>query len=377
MRIITIKNGNLISPVNGYHGDKKDILIRDGKISKIADHIETRGVEIDALGCMVTPGFIDIHTHCYPRAFLGMEPDTLGIARGATTILDAGSTGPDTYEDFRKQWISKSHTKVYTLLNLSRKGLMERQELDCLDKIDVDGAERLAEKYPDNIVGFKTRASASVVGDMGLLPIRLAAETAHRIGRPLMVHVGNQPPMLSEVLELMDENDIITHAYHGKPGGILTPDGHIIEAALRARNRGVKFDIGHGSASFSFQVYKQAVSEDFDCDMISTDLHIENYNGPVHNLPAVVSKLIHCGEKLEDAIAKCTSVPALHFGVQEVGQLTEGMLSDINIMSFIPCCEKVEDAMGNKLQLRHKLMLKKTIYSKGRESGVFEHIIEG
>ncbi len=43
----------------------------------------------------MTPGFIDIHTHCYPKAFLGLDPDVLGLERGATAILDAGSSGAD------------------------------------------------------------------------------------------------------------------------------------------------------------------------------------------------------------------------------------------------------------------------------------------
>ena len=82
MREFIIRQGKLISPVNGYHGEVKDILVRDGKIEKIADRIEYEGEQIDAEGCIVTPGFIDIHTHCYPKAFLGLEPDVLGIQRG-------------------------------------------------------------------------------------------------------------------------------------------------------------------------------------------------------------------------------------------------------------------------------------------------------
>jgi dihydroorotase len=40
---------------------------------------------------------------------------------------------------------------------------------------------------------------------------------------PLMVHIGNNPPNLDEIAELLSSGDIITHCYNGKPNRILTP----------------------------------------------------------------------------------------------------------------------------------------------------------
>ncbi len=375
MKTLTIKRGMLVSPVNGYYKTVKDILIRDGKIFAIEDSIEPEGQVIDADGCVVAPGFIDIHTHCFPDTFLGMSPDILGIQKGSTTILDAGSSGADNYEVFREKYIHQCKTKVFTLLNLSSEGLIHGHELDDMVKINVEKAKKVVSKYPENIVGLKARASASVVGNMGLSPIALAAKTAHELKKPLMVHVGNYPPALTEVLELLDKNDIITHAYHGKPGGILTEENHIIEEAEMARKRGVKFDIGHGSASFSYRVYKQALKENFDCDMISSDLHMENYEGPVFNMAAVVSKLVNCGESLENAISKSTYVPAAHFGLNGLGELAVGKIADINVMALKSCNEEIQDSVGEKLILDNKLQFIKTIYSRGNESEIFEHTI--
>lgn len=194
MNRMTIKGGRLISPVNGWHGQIADIRIADGRIEAIGPDLEAQGQVVDAGGCIVTPGFIDIHTHCYPKAFLGMEPDVLGLERGATTILDAGSSGADNYEDFRANVIEKSKTKVFTLLNLSKEGLIRGKELSDLSKIDLDVVRTITARYSDNIVGLKARASASVVGEMGLEPIAIAARTAHELGLPLMIHVGNYPP---------------------------------------------------------------------------------------------------------------------------------------------------------------------------------------
>lgn len=372
MKAFVVKNGSLVSPVNGLCRTRKDILVKDGKIAAIEDSIERDLPVIDASGCIVTPGLIDIHTHCYPKAFLGLEPDVLGIQRGTTTILDAGSSGCDNYEDFRSSYINKSKTKVFTLLNVSKEGLIRGHELDSMDKIDEDGLKMMLEKYGDNIVGLKARASASVVGDMGLAPIKEAARIAKETGKPLMVHVGNYPPALSEVLKLLGKNDIVTHAYHGKKGGILDDSGEIIPEAVNARERGVLFDIGHGVASFSLRVFEKALAKGFKNDMISTDLHVENYEGPVYNLAAVVSKVIGCGVALEDAIHECTYVPAQHYGLEGLGELREGCTADINIMELKSCEEEVVDSIGDTLLLKEKLVLNKTIYSRGDESEVFE-----
>ena len=376
MNSLLIKNGKVISPVNGYRGEVLDILIKDGRIAQIGSVSEECEQVLDASGCLVTPGFIDIHTHCYPDTFLGLDPDVLGIQRGATTILDAGSSGADNYEDFRKRYIDTADTKVFTLLNLSKEGLIRGHELDSPEKVDITALKEVVERYCDNIVGLKARASASVVGEMGLAPIALAAKVAKETGKPLTVHVGNYPPALTEVLGLLEKDDIVTHAYHGKKGGILTEEGHIIPEAIEARARGVLFDVGHGVASFSFKVFQKALAEGFDCDMISTDLHQENYNGPVYNLAAVASKLVNCKETLQDAITKCTSVPAQHYGLKHLGELREGAIADVNIMEWKICQKTVSDSIGDTIQLEHELVLKNTVYSRGKNSEIFRHNIE-
>lgn len=375
MKQILIKNGLLLSPVNGYDQSRKDILIENGRIKQIGDHLTSDGMVVDAEGCLVTPGLIDIHVHCFPHASLSLTPDMLGIQRGATTIVDAGSSGALTYEAFHHEYILNSRTKVFALLNVSSKGLAEKHELNDMKKIDETAIRQMIADYPDHIVGLKARASASVVGDLKTQPIQKAAQIAHKVGLPLMVHVGNYPPALGEVLDLLQHNDIVTHAFHGKDGGILNDESRIIPQAIEARKRGVKFDVGHGEASFSFQVYKQAMKEDFDCDFISSDLHVGNYQGPVYNLAAVLSKVINCGESLADAITKVTSAPAQLFKLKDLGELREGAIGDVSIMQLTTSTKKVVDAVNEELQLTQELMLQYTIYSRVGQSEVYKHDI--
>lgn len=373
MDSLTIKNGMLLSPANGFDGEKGDVLLRDGKIAEVGGCIEPQGEVIDATGCYVTPGFIDIHTHCYPAVPLGIDPDVLGIQRGTTTILDAGSAGADNFMDFYEGTIKHAKTKVFSMLNIAAEGLIRGHELNDMAKIDVDACKACVNAHRDVIVGLKARASASVVGDLGIKPIALAAKTAHELGVPLMVHVGNYPPALGDVINVLNHGDIITHTFHGKPGGVLNADGTPIEQAVRGRARGVRFDVGHGVESFAFETYKRALAAGFDCDSISTDLHVENYQGPVFDLATTVTKLIACGEPLADAITKVTSVPALFFGLDGLGQLAPGMTGDINIFRYDDVDVTLQDATCATVEVRHHVNVRKTIWSRGSQTHILEH----
>ena len=60
-----IRNGNVVLETGV---EKKDILVENGKITKIADNIPANGeTEIDASGLHVFPGLIDMHVHLRHR----------------------------------------------------------------------------------------------------------------------------------------------------------------------------------------------------------------------------------------------------------------------------------------------------------------------
>ena len=91
MEIILIKNGRVVDPAN-YIDGKKDILIEDGKIKKVADFIvedEDTNV-IDADEKVVMPGFIDLHVHLREPGFEYKETIETGskaAARGGVTSI--------------------------------------------------------------------------------------------------------------------------------------------------------------------------------------------------------------------------------------------------------------------------------------------------
>ncbi len=54
----------LIKGAKPYGGDPADILIKDGRIAAIGEHLSTTSAEvIDAAGLIALPGLVDLHTH--------------------------------------------------------------------------------------------------------------------------------------------------------------------------------------------------------------------------------------------------------------------------------------------------------------------------
>ena len=347
---LLLTGGQLLDKSEGYLMAKKDVLLGGGRIEKIADRIPPEpGVRVmDLGGKIVAPGFIDIHAHVFPGSGLGIEPDGIGVEKGVTTICDAGTAGPENIGEFIEKYIKTSRTRLFSEMHFSRKGLFIKPEADDPAKYDIDLAERAYYEHKEYIVAIKARASNSTVGKMGIIPIREAKKLASRIGVPLYVHIGNPPPAIQEVLAVMEKGDMITHSFHGKINGLLE-DGRIRPETQAARDRGVLFDVGHGVASFNFNTAKAAFSQGFLPDVISTDLHAENVNGPVYSLPVTMDKMLALGIPLADCVEKVTAAPAAIFSMEGLGRLREGYLGDITVFHLEEGEYEYSDADGNRL----------------------------
>ncbi len=314
---LLIKNGTLIDPRAGIHACK-DVGFVNSSVSAVSDEIpasEAREV-LDASGCLVTPGLIDLHVHVfYGVSHFGIEPDATCLARGATTVVDAGSAGADTFPGFRKYVIDVSETRILAQLNISSQGMLTREigELENPDYADVGKACRMIELHRDVILGVKVRLTReSIVGARaGMLPLQKARETADAAGLPLMVHPQDAwCESIDDILAVMGERDILTHCFHDMACGILDENGRIRDAVHAAIERGVIFDVGHGAGSFSWDVVENAMVQGVEPTTISSDLHTYNVGGPVYDLVNVVNKFLHLGLSLDAALAKVTSVPA-------------------------------------------------------------------
>lgn len=314
-----------------------DIAIKDGKIAALGN-IDAEATKIVSLSgsYYVSAGWIDLHVHCYPKSpIYHDEPDSVGIATGVTTVIDAGSTGADDVDTFY-QLTRQCATDVYALLNISRVGLIAQNELADMANIDGDAFTAAVKRHPDFIVGLKARMSSSVVGDNGITPLVKAKQFQQANGDlPLMVHIGNNPPNLDEIADLLTSGDIITHCYNGKPNRILTPAGELRASVSGALKRGVKLDVGHGSASLSFAVAKQAIGMGILPNTISSDIYCRNrIDGPVYSLARVMAKFLALGMTLEQVIACVTSRAADAVRLTRKGQLAVGFDADLTFFTL-------------------------------------------
>jgi dihydroorotase len=391
---LVISGGLVVDPDAGDDAPQaRDVAVRDGRIAAIVapGTADARSRQVlDARGLLVTPGLIDLHTHVYAgRTGLGVRADAVGVEQAVTTVVDAGSAGSDCHPHFAEAVVTPAATRVLSWLNISRHGLtLGTRELAGDD--DIHPAAVAATILGDRrtIRGIKVRMSRSVVGGNGLEPLRrakrVAAEVGAAVGRrlPVMVHVGNEPPALGDVLDLLGPGDIVTHAFHGKPGGLFggpagaardtTPAGATpaggqaapgapggadraepiargepIAQARAALRRGVRFDVGHGSASFAFRTLERALAAGIRPHTVSTDIHRRNLEGPVYGPATTMTKLLAVGLTLPETVRAATSAPAESLGLAgELGPLRSGAVADLSLLRLVPGAVLLRDAEG-------------------------------
>ena len=82
MRML-IKNGRVIDPASNTD-DIRDILVEDGVIAEVAKDIDKAAdTVIDAKGCMVMPGLVDLHVHFREPGFEHKETIRTGARAAA------------------------------------------------------------------------------------------------------------------------------------------------------------------------------------------------------------------------------------------------------------------------------------------------------
>jgi len=118
---LLIRNGTIIDGT-GLPGFKGDLAVRDGRIERIGRVEGSAAREIDAEGKIVTPGFIDVHTHYDVQ--LDWDPiASPSMQHGVTTVL-TGNCGFTLYpakpEDV--DWLAGMLTRVE---GMSREAMAE------------------------------------------------------------------------------------------------------------------------------------------------------------------------------------------------------------------------------------------------------------
>lgn len=317
--------------------EQKDISISDGFYQETDYKKNQKTIVME--GCYLVPGLIDMHTHVFTgKTTLGIDADRVGIRQGVTVVVDAGSTGIRDFSEFQKKIIEPSETEVKFFLNIARQGLCDgvSELADASDLMTLEELLNFKKSKGKDLVGLKVRMSASVVKECGLKPLIHARKLADKAALPIMVHIGNGPPDLSDILELLQKGDIVTHCFHGKKGGLCDSK----KAFLQAVERGVHFDAGHGTASFSYQAMQQVLAMQDINYSISTDIYISNFEQPVGSLMQTMTKFLHAGVPLEQIIDKVTDLPRTVLGLP-LERIWPGETANGTIFRVVPNDKKL------------------------------------
>ena len=92
---ILIRNGRVVDPSQGIDA-KLDVLIEDGVVSRIDKKLTSSAEVLDATGFIVTPGFIDLHTHLREPGHEHKETIATGTRAAASTGTIAMMLPPGT-----------------------------------------------------------------------------------------------------------------------------------------------------------------------------------------------------------------------------------------------------------------------------------------
>jgi dihydroorotase len=332
-----------------------EVCICDGRFVS-PNQLPKEALQLDARGLMVVPGLIDMHAHVFDGVTIGISPDEHFLAKGVTTVCDAGSAGANTYAAFEKFIIGGSRCRVKAFLHVSCVGLAvmnesaaDMGELEEFRFIRGDAALQTIRQRPAHIVGVKIRTSEFLAHSVdkeraGLWAARFVAD---RTQLPLMIHYPGSGMPEGEILERLRPRDILTHIYHPWAWGPLDRRGRLMPLYREAKELGVVFDLGHGRGAFSFESAERCMDQGLFPDTISTDLYTMNVNGPVYDTLTTMDKMLTLGIPLEDVLRATTSRPAEVIGCSDqIGRIAPGLCADVTLLRFEDGPSELHDVLG-------------------------------
>jgi dihydroorotase len=371
---IVIKGGHVIDPKNNIDG-LMDIAVNDGKIVEVSKYIDPKlGVQVvNAKGLYVTPGLIDIHSHNYWGTQLtqqymngpsALPPDGFTFRNGVTTIVDAGSPGWETFDDYKKQTIDRSQTRVLVFLNIVGQGMRGGKFESDTTNMNSRSAADVALANKNDIVGFKVAHYSRP----DWIPVDRAVEAGRLAGNiPVMVDFGSATPNLS-IEELFMKHfrpgDIFTHCFgqlKGREFIVDTLTKKIKPFIWEAQKRGIVFDVGYGGISFAYTQAIPAIKQGFYPNTISTDIHVGSYNAAMKDMLTTMSKFMAMGMDFKSVILASTWNPAKSIKREELGNLSIGSAADIAIINIRQGKFGLFDYTGRKLETVRKLECEMTV----------------
>ncbi len=365
---LLLQGGHVIDPRNGVDA-VSDVAIRGDRIAAVAARIDGSSAKqvIDVSGLYVTPGLVDIHVHAFVSFAPGtvyegsscVTPDHACFRAGVTTVVDAGTTGWRSFPDFRRRMIDASKVRILAMLNIVGMGMINNEVEQNPKDMDPEKTAAMAGQHPDVVVGIKSAHWREPT----FTSVEKAVEAGRLADLPVMVDFGSflpERPYQKMVLEILRPGDMSTHFYR-VPAPLLDENEKKLPYLDAARERGVKFDVGHGGGSFFFKQAEPLVAQGFWPDSISTDLHEGSINGAMIDMLNVMSKFLAMGVPLAEVVRQSTTNPATQVKRAELGQIAVGAEADVAVLRLEEGRFGFVDVRGGRIEGTRRLGCEMTV----------------
>ena len=247
---ILIKNGRVIDPDTRKDG-RYDILIEEDKIVKVDQEIKEEAEEvIDAEGCYVMPGLIDLHVHLRDPGQTYKETVETGAAAAAhggfTTVLAMPNTKPVTDDILNIRYVHNK-AKAMAPIHVLQAGAITKgqkgKELADIESMVAEGAPAISED------------GKSV---MDSLLCKEAMKIAAECGVPVMAHCEDIDLVDGGVAN--DDESIRKQGLRGISNAV--EDIIAVRDVMLAGETGAHLHLCHCSTYGSVEIVKQAKKQD-------------------------------------------------------------------------------------------------------------------
>lgn len=243
---LLIKNGRVINPATKQDG-VADVLVKDGKIAKIMPDIrETADQTVDAEGCFVMPGFIDLHVHLRDPGFEQKETVGSGAAAAAhggyTTIVAMPNTKPVVDHADVVNYVHNK-AKSMTKINVLQAGAITKK-MEGLQLAEIEDMVRVG----------SPAISEDGKSVMNAYLLQAAMKLAKQLDIPVLSHCEDKNLVNGGVVNA-DENA----SRQGLPGITNSVENVIVIRDVQlAKETGAKLHLCHCSTKESVEIVKLA-----------------------------------------------------------------------------------------------------------------------
>jgi dihydroorotase len=177
--------------------------------------------------------------------------------------------------------------------------------------------------------------------------------------------VFRSPIALADVLARLAPGDVVTHAFHASPGGILDGAGKVPDKVRAAVEAGIVLDAGYaGGLLCDHDVVRAALGQGIAPATLGTDA-VDHRVAPIRSFygtDETVNLFAALGMGLDGALAAATERAARVLGLEaEIGSLRPGMAGDAAVFARTPGRFRWAGAGGQAVEADERLALERTV----------------